>query len=118
MLLQGSNPIIERNIIALSTVGGGLYCHQPEAVSIRDNLVWGNAGGDGVGQCADWYTRDGNIQADPLFCNAAAGDYNLPPNSPARTHPMGPLGAFPAPGCTNGVPVIVTTWSAIKLLFH
>ena len=117
MILDLGHPIIEKNIIALSTNGGGILCAAGVTPSITNNLVWGNVGGDAVGDCTTWIGQDGNIQADPLFCGAADGDFSLPPNSPALTQPGGPIGAIPTPGCSQGVVVESTAWSRIKALF-
>lgn len=44
--------------------------------------IVGNAGGDWVGCIADQRGTDGNISADPLFCDPAAGDFTLRVGSP------------------------------------
>jgi hypothetical protein len=111
------SPLIETNIIALTTQGGGVFCLQGATPILRNNLAWQNVPADGVGSCPDWWQSNGNIVADPYFCNAALGDYTLAADSPAITHPAGPLGAFPAPGC-GPVPVIPTTWGRIKSMYQ
>lgn len=116
-IASGGDPTVELNIIALSTDGGGIHCEPGPTPTFRNNLVWGNQWGDGVAACPAWFSGNGNIQADPRFCSAATGDYSLPPDSPAMTHPAGPLGALVAPGCANGVAVRQTTWSVIKALY-
>jgi parallel beta-helix repeat protein len=112
----GGNPTIEKNIIALSQVGGGIWCDAATTPIIRNNLAWQNSGGDGVGACPTWWQTDGNIVTDPHFCNPESGDYSLAQNSPALTHPFGPLGAFHLPGC-GPVSVEPTTWGRIKTLY-
>ncbi len=98
-ILQPSTPVIEQNIIAFSQAGGGIWCSGESTPIIRNNLAWQNTGGDGVGSCPTWWQSNGNIVADPLFCNRAGGDYSLTAGSPALTHPAGPLGALSTPGC-------------------
>jgi hypothetical protein len=44
--------------------------------------VYGNQGGDWVGCLEDQNGENGNRSADPLFCDAAAGNYTLAENSP------------------------------------
>jgi len=100
---QAGSPTIQQNIIALSTKGGGIWCGNGATPLIQDNLAWENLPADGVGSCADWWQFDGNVVADPYFCNVELGDYTLAENSPALTHPAGPLGAFPTPGCGETV---------------
>lgn len=72
-VLNTGHPTIEDNIIALSTNGGGILCALGVTPSITNNLVWGNAGGDAVGECTTWIGQDGIIQADPLFVVPATG---------------------------------------------
>ena len=98
---DGSSPLIERNIIALTTLGAGIRCLSPTTATIRDNLAWDNTGGHGSGTAAGWAQKDGNLIADPLFCNPDAGDFTLSEDSPALSHPAGPPGAFPLPGCST-----------------
>jgi Right handed beta helix region len=119
VLRYPGSPIVERNIIALSPEGGGILCREGSTPVIQNNLAWGNAPADGGGSCANWYryTGDGNIQADPLFCDGPNGDFSLPPNSPAFTHPAGVLGAILSPGCAMGTLTLPVTWGEIKARF-
>jgi hypothetical protein len=107
------SPLIEKNIIAVTTQGGGVNCVGGATPLLRNNLAWQNIGGDGVGECSTWWQSNGNIIADPNFCDAGNGDYSLAQNSPAITHLAGPLGAIPVPGC-GPVDVRSTTWGSIK----
>jgi len=106
-------PLIEKNIIAYSTQGGGINCVGGATPTIQNNLAWQNAGGDGVGDCATWWQTNGNIVADPAFCDTLSGDFHLHQDSPAITHVAGPLGVYPIPGC-GPVPVRHTTWGILK----
>ena len=63
--------------------------------------VYGNAGGDWVGCIASQSGIGGNISLDPLFCDAANGDYGLEGDSPCAPdyNPnCGLIGAWPT-GC-------------------
>ncbi|HEY3413320.1 MAG TPA: right-handed parallel beta-helix repeat-containing protein [Armatimonadota bacterium] len=86
MALVNGRPAIENNILAFNSSGidGGseygwysddTYWHG------KFNCVFGNAGGDyaGPGHPLD---GNGNIHVDPLFANAATGDYRLQSASP------------------------------------
>ena len=106
-VVEDGTKLIENNIIAYSTYGGGIRCESIATFELRNNLAWSNVGGDGNGSCADWTSANGNLAADPLFCDMLAGDYSLAANSPALLHPAGPLGAFPTAGC--GAASAVTT---------
>ncbi len=111
------SPLIEQNIIAYTLDGGGIRCDDPSTPVIRNNLAWDNVGGNGTGDCKDWALSNGNIVADPMFCGLAAGDLSLAADSPAITHPAGPLGAIADPGCP-GTPVERTTWGRIKARYE
>jgi predicted outer membrane repeat protein len=113
VVAYNSSPLIEVNIIARSTIGGGILCRIANNPTIRNNLAWDNIGGEGWGDCADWWQSDGNVIADPLLCDWESGVYTVAANSPALTHPAGPLGAFASPGCAQ-VSVVTTTWGWIK----
>jgi predicted outer membrane repeat protein len=110
-----SSPLVEQNIIALSANGGGIFCHTNVTPTIRNNLGWQNLPVEGVGLCADWWQSDGNVIADPWFCDAGNGDFSLAEGSPALVHAAGPLGAIPTPGCQPTV-VERLTWGRIKSL--
>ncbi len=59
----------------------------------------------------------GNISADPLFCDPAAGDLRLQEGSPcAPGTECDLMGAWPV-GC-DVTPAAETTWGAIKALFR
>lgn len=89
---------VENTIIAFGTEGEAIRCGTgPAVLSCTD--IFGNAGGDWVGCIAEQLGINGCFSADPLFCNAAAGDYTLaeaspctPAHSPAG---CGLIGAHP-----------------------
>jgi len=75
-----SSPDINNCIIA-EAQHGGVFCFEASP-AFQCNDVWQNAGGDYSGQCADQTGENGNIAADPLFCDAGAGDLTLQAGSP------------------------------------
>jgi hypothetical protein len=89
-----------------------------EAVACKDALAWlscsdvfGNEGGNFVG-CLDGLRGvDGNLEADPAFCEITAGDYSLSDTSPCFPghHPDGAvcglIGARGAGACGGFVSV-------------
>jgi hypothetical protein len=116
VLDQPGSPLVEKNIIAMSLKGGGIGCGGGVTPTIRNNLAWQNLPADGVGGCVTWWQIEGNIVADPAFCDPASADYSLAQNSPAITHVAGPLGAFYLPGC-GPVSVEPITWGRIKAMY-
>ena len=91
--------------------------------------LYGNAGGDWVNCVEDLYGVDGNISADPLFCDPGSGDFQLQQGSPcAPGSDCDLIGAWPV-GCGGpaGVPDVPaaqdgtgeqTRWGAIKAMFR
>ena len=78
-----------------SSNGGALF-HQAGTVDMRNTIAWGNGpneihrSGPGtltadycdIEQTAGVYAGTGNINADPMLADTAAGDYGLSPGSP------------------------------------
>ncbi len=85
-----ANPIIEKTIVAFSSIGAGVACLNAGAepfISCCD--VFGNAGGDAL--CGG-NIGTGNFSASPVFCDTLVYDYNLQDSSPCApgNHPSGP----------------------------
>lgn len=100
---------IERSIIALSTSGEAFSCAGECCyITMSCSDVFGNAGGDYVGCLSDDLGVDGNISADPLFCDLPGGDFTLEAGSPCAPANSPPgcelIGAFPVECGTTGVP--------------
>ena len=113
--------ICENTIIAFSNPGRGLVAYGNAEVELVCCDIYGNAGGDWVGEIADQYGINGNISEDPLFCDPEEGDFTLdeasscasftPPNEECDQ-----IGAWPI-GC-GGSPVTTSTWGGIKAIFQ
>ena len=114
---QPGSPTIEQNIIAFNAKGGGIWCGFGATPVIRNNLAWQNVGGDGVMDCPNWWQSDGNVVDNPYFCDLSNQDYTVASNSGVITHPAGPLGAFPTPGC-GPVSILPSTWGSLKSRYH
>jgi len=103
------------NCILAAGRGAPVYCYSPVHLTCCD--VWGNEGGDWVGCIADQYGLEGNLCADPLFCDPVSGDFHLQEGSPcAPGGDCDQIGAWPV-GCapTGARP---TTWGEIKAMFR
>ena len=68
---------LENTIIASCAGGSAVYCGGGGSATLSCCDLYGNAGGDWVGCVASQYGTNGNISADPLFWDAADGDYQL-----------------------------------------
>ena len=72
--------------------GGGIYCYYNSSPSLVNCILWNDAPQEvyvGSGSVNIFYsdiqggwTGEGNINLDPLFVDAATGDYHLTANSP------------------------------------
>jgi len=119
----GSNPVLERTVIAFGADGQAVWCHSASsAVSLTCCDIYGNAGGDWVGCIADQYGVDGNFSEDPLFCDPENGDFRIECSSPCAPghHPAGAdcglIGALEV-GC-GGSSTESTTWGGVKALYR
>jgi hypothetical protein len=108
---------IANTIIAFSTDGPGIEATSGDAVTLVCCDVYGNQGGDWIGALANQYGINGNISADPLFCDPEAGDLTLHEDSPcAPGVECGLMGAWPV--ACGSTPTVETTWGAIKALYR
>ena len=72
-----------------------------------------------MGGVAWQYGVEGNISADPLFCDPGGDDFRLQEGSPCGPDynpDCGLIGAWPV-GC-GGTPSEATSWGALKALFR
>jgi len=78
-----------------SAEGGGLSVEEDGSATVVNTIVWGNNGSVGSAEIHNGgtavvsysvvgggYAGDGNIDADPLFVDAARGDYHIGSGSP------------------------------------
>ncbi len=97
-------------IIAFSTAGPGIDDASgilSPTISCTD--LFGNAGGDWIGELGGQLGARGNIAQDPLFCDAASGEFTIAASSPcAATHSScGGMGVYEV-GCTLNQPPILS----------
>jgi hypothetical protein len=96
---------LNNSIIAFSAQGQAIALYGTSAAVLSCCDLYGNPGGDWVGAVAGQLGLNGNIAADPLFCDPAQDDYHLQPGSPCLAHtPPNPgcdlVGAWPM-GCST-----------------
>ena len=93
-----SSPTITNNTIvgnSASTNGGGIYCYYVSAPNVTNTIIWDNTASTDPNisvYFSDPYFNycdvmgswegEGNIDADPLFCDAENGDFTVQSDSP------------------------------------
>jgi hypothetical protein len=113
----GGSPFIDLNVIVGST--WGVFCQwdvkYPESTPVMGtNLFWDVESTKYACSVAPGTA----LVADPLFCDADAGDFTLCADSPALSHPGGRLGAFDAGCAPCAVATEPATWGAVKALYR
>jgi hypothetical protein len=83
----GSRIDLSDAIIAWNIGGAGVVGGDAHAATLSCCDLYGNEGGDWVGNIAGQYDTEGNICLDPLFCDAGRRDFTLQNDSPCRSHP-------------------------------
>ena len=113
-LEQSSTADIDHTIISFGAVGESIVCDGASHARVRCTDIFANAGGDWVGCIAALHGVDGNIEADPLFCNIGFNDLrpaDASPCPPANSGGCGLIGAIGG-GCVSAVQA--STWGQIK----
>ena len=72
---------MDQTIIA-GTTELAMICESSATLAITCSDIYDNDGGNWTGDIASMLGQDGNISADPLFCDAAAGSFTLGESSP------------------------------------
>ncbi|MCK4414670.1 MAG: right-handed parallel beta-helix repeat-containing protein [Candidatus Eisenbacteria sp.] len=113
---------LENTIIAFSTTGEALAGNA--TLSCCD--LYGNAGGDWIGDIAGQYGIDGNISEDPIFCDPWSDDFTLQADSPCAPFSSPnpecdligsePIGCQPPTGVWP--PAEAASWGGVKALFR
>lgn len=82
-LAEPAQVALQTSIVAFTTQGGGFHREGSEAgeADLTCCDVFGNTGGDFIGM-PDPTGQDGNVAADPLFCDLDGADYRLGSGSP------------------------------------
>ena len=122
-LATSGDVTIENTIVAFGTAGGA-FCPTTATMSLSCCNIYGNEGGDWTGPVEGQLGVNGNISADPLFCDTLGGDYRLETCSPCLPgyHPDGydcgdVIGAF-GEGCACGASTEPSTWGTIKAMYR
>jgi hypothetical protein len=111
-----ANPVISNTVIAFSAAGSPVVCDSQSDPTLLCCDLFGNAGGDWVGCVAGQAGSNGNFSQDPIFCDAANGDYTVAagsPCAPGNNPYCGRVGALPV-GCSGPVPAEIVRWGGLK----
>jgi len=87
---DSSSPHIANTIIAFSDAQEAVHCGAGSSPTLSCCDLYGNAGGDWVGQIADQAGTNGNISLDPWFCDLVAGNVMLATGSPCGSEEAPP----------------------------
>ena len=105
---------IENTIIAFGSMGSAIAVADPAGVpAFICTDIYGNAGGDWVGEIADQFGFDGNISLNPLFCGLENPEEpltleSISPCAPENNTECGLIGAYGV-GCSSGSDVPPTS---------
>lgn len=99
-----------RTIVSFNV--GAALASETTAVNCGATVVYGNLGGDWIGDLGPLRDQGGNLEVDPLYCDAA--DYHLQDDSPCApaNNPYGLIGALPV-GCTD-VSITLQSFTATR----
>lgn len=114
LFCHDSSPMVTSTIVAFQN-GTGIEAQGSSAPEISCTDVFGNTGGDWVGNVANLANTSDNLTADPNFCiqnPEKEGEFSLQDDSPcgADANPCGTIGAW-AVGCSS-VPARLMTFEA------
>ena len=109
-----STPTIEQVLVTGNLANGGISVDGVSAPIVSCCDLWGNAGGNYVGN-NDPIGTNGNISADPRFCGAQPDDFTLQANSPCApaNNSCGTLIGLYGVDC-DSVAVQRESWGGIK----
>ena len=101
-----ANLTLDRCIVAYASHGDGIYADPGCAPELLCCDVYGNPEGDFGGDMADPTGTNGNISADPRFCDLLGGDLTLAAGSPCLyATPCGLIGYY-GYGCAGPGPYL------------
>ncbi|MFH1686876.1 MAG: right-handed parallel beta-helix repeat-containing protein [bacterium] len=80
--IENSDMSLSSSIIAFGLHGAAVSAHFDSELMLSCCDIYGNAGGDWLGEIADQLGVRGNISRDPMFCGFLDQDYAIDVNSP------------------------------------
>jgi predicted outer membrane repeat protein len=111
-----SSASVESTIMAFGELGRPVDC-EDSSIWVSCSDAFGNQAGDWEACLGGMLGHDGNIAADPLFCDLEQADLRLSEGSPCLpTGECERMGAWPV-GC-GGTPATPLSWGALKALYR
>ncbi len=118
-----SSPHLSKSIMTAEEFSQPVYCDGGGSLPTLSCCdLYGNPSGDWTGCIAGQLGLNGNISADADFCNPTCGPLNTSftinfnsPCAPTANPSCGLIGAWPV--ACGAVPVLQSTWGAIKARF-
>jgi len=107
---RDSSPTISKVILSFADEGAAIVCDAGGAPSLHNSCIYGNVGGDSL---CGFYGN--NVFSDPLFCDAAVGDFTLhetSPCSPGNSMCGELIGALPVACGVSAAQTI--SWGRVK----
>jgi len=74
--------MVSECLLAYNLQSAPVYLETYAWIEIMCSDIYGNVGGNWTGSIAGYLGQDGNISANPLFCNAAGDVFTVAANSP------------------------------------
>ncbi|MFH1740883.1 MAG: right-handed parallel beta-helix repeat-containing protein [bacterium] len=111
---------VNNTIIAFNRVGSAVNGEGIVTFNCCD--IYGNEGGDWIAGIEDQNGINGNISADPIFCNPEIADLQIRADSPCAPFSLPNeecdlIGALPV-GCYPPTATGMTTWGRIKAVYQ
>jgi len=79
---EGCSYDLSNSIVAFNQQGAGIVAMFDSIPSIACTDIYGNEGGDWVGDISAQASINGNLSTDPLFCDALSSDFSIDSLSP------------------------------------
>jgi predicted outer membrane repeat protein len=115
----GSSATMDNCIFAFGTYGPAIMNRGGQGCAAKCTDIFGNAGGDWVDCVEGQNGINGNISADPLFCDRAQDDLSLDERSPCAPDNSGACSLIGAHGVgCRTTAVSPTTWGHLKSMWQ
>ena len=102
VFVSSDTVFVDRSILSFTSFGDVISCVGTGGAVLTCTDIYANLGGNWTGCISDQVGQNGNFSANPLFCDAAGGDFSIRATSPCAPANSPPgcdlIGALPV-GC-------------------